>query len=86
MRITVQLTPAAARRARSPVGRSRSGRVIPWLEHPLRPVHPATDDPDLETYFMVEVANPAEAARLAARLLEDPSVEAAYIKPADEPA
>ena len=86
MRVTLQLTPAAAKRARAPRTRSAKGQVLRWLEHPLQPVHPTTQDPALSTFFTVEVEDPAQASELVERLLADPSVEGAYIKPDDEPA
>ena len=84
MRVTLQLTPAAARRARAPRTRSTGGNVLPWLAYSLQPVHPTTQDPELETFFTIDVREPGEAAELARRLREDPCVEAAYIKPDDE--
>lgn len=86
MRVTLQLTPDAAKRARSVRTRSAGSRVVPWLEQALQPVHPTTRDPTLGTFFTVEVDDPQDAAKLVERLLKDPSVEAAYIKPDDEPA
>ncbi len=86
MQITVQLTPAAARRARGTGGRGAAAAVLSWLERPLQPVHPTTQDATLTTFFSVIVDDREEASRLVARLLNDPSVEAAYVKPGDEPA
>jgi hypothetical protein len=86
MRITLQLTPAAARRARAPRSRSATRPVLPWLKHSLQPVHPTTKDPALATFFTVEVDNATQASELVEQLLKDPSVEGAYIKPDDEPA
>ena len=85
MQITVQLAPTAAKRARARGTRS-AGAVLSWLKHPLQPVHPTTRDANLATFFTVEVDDPEEASHLVERLLKDPSVEAAYIKPRDEPA
>jgi hypothetical protein len=84
MRVTLQLTPAAARRAREPRARSAVRSVLPWLTQSLEPIHPDTNDPDLATFFTIDVADAREAAALVKRLCEDPSVEGAYIKPADE--
>lgn len=84
MRVTLQLTSDAARRVREPRDRSAARTVLPWLTHPLEPIHPATSDPDLATFFTIDVADAREAAALVKRLCEDPSVEGAYIKPADE--
>ncbi len=49
------------------------------------PVDPHASDPHLSTYFTIHVPNPEDAARLAFELLGMPSVEAAYVKPSDEP-
>ena len=84
MRVTLQLTPPAAKRARAPQTRSAGGRVLPWLTRSLEPVHPTTKDSTLATFFTVEVKEPRDASKLVERLLEDPSVAAAYIKPDDE--
>jgi hypothetical protein len=86
MRVTLQLTPAAAKRARAPRTRSATSGILPWLEHPLQPVHPTTKDPSLATFFTVDVDDPVQASTLVERLLKDPSVEGAYIKPDDYPA
>lgn len=83
MRVTLQLTPAAATRVRAPRTRSTRRKVLPWLSYQLQPVHPATDDPVLATFFTIEVGEASEAENLLRRLREDPSVEGAYIKPDD---
>lgn len=84
MRVTLQLTRAAASRARRPRSRSTSTDVLPWLPYPLEPVHPTTEDPELATFFTIDVPDPGQAAELVRKLCEDPSVEGAYIKPDDE--
>ena len=86
MRITVQLTSSATKDARAAVDSTASRSVLPWLDYQLRPVHPDTDDPDLSSYFTVDVSERDEAEDLARELMEDPAVQAAYIKPDDEPA
>ena len=48
----------------------------------LRPIHPP-GDPELASYFVVDLSNAADAERAAERLRQSPAVEAAYIKPAD---
>lgn len=50
----------------------------------LKPIHPGTDDPELQTYFMVDVHDPETAQELTDRLQQMPGIEAAYIKPPDE--
>jgi hypothetical protein len=86
MRVTLQLTPTAAKRARAPRTRSAGGPVLSWLTRRLQPVHPTTGDPTLATFFTIEVDDPKEAVELVERLLKDPAVDGAYIKPDDEPA
>lgn len=50
----------------------------------LEPIHPGTDDPSLQTYFMADVEDPGTAQELINRLQQMPGIEAAYIKPPDE--
>jgi cell division protein FtsX len=50
----------------------------------LKPIHPDTKDPKLQTYFIVEVQDPQTAQELVDRLQQWPGIEAAYIKPPDE--
>jgi hypothetical protein len=52
----------------------------------LAPQHPGTRDPELASWYVAEVADPAGAERLAVALRGTPGVEAAYVKPGDEPA
>ena len=85
MRVTLQLTPAAARRVRTQT-RSADTGPLPWLAHQLHATHPDTDDPSLETFFTIDVDDRSAAAELVQRLREDPAVTAAYVKPDDEPA
>jgi hypothetical protein len=61
------------------------GAVAEELGVVLRPMHPGTEDPDLMTYFMAESPDLETANRLIHRLQEFESVEAAYVKPPDEP-
>lgn len=84
MRITVQLTADATRRVRG-TARAKRGAVLSWLRQPLDRVHPETSDPALASFFAIDVDDRQEALKLLDRLLEDSAVEAAYIKPDDEP-
>jgi hypothetical protein len=52
----------------------------------LAPQHPGTSDPELASWYVAELADPAAAERLAAALRDTRGVEAAYVKPGDEPA
>lgn len=85
MRVTLQLTPAAAQRVHSRTRSLESG-PLPWLEHHLVATHPDTSDPALATFFTIDVEDGSAAAGLLQRLRHDPAVQAAYIKPDDEPA
>ena len=52
----------------------------------LKPQHPGTPDAELSRWYVAELADPAVAERFAEALRGEPSVEAAYVKPADAPA
>ena len=86
MQVIVKLSPAATRRERT----ARRGRttigVLKKSGRTLAPMHPTTRDVSLDSFFLVEIDDPVEAARVAEALLKEPEVEAAYLKPADEPA
>lgn len=84
MRVTLQLTPAAAQRVRSRT-RSIGSGPLSWLTHQLHPTHP-DDDPSLSTFFTIDIEDESAADALLQKLRDDPSVSAAYIKPGDEPA
>jgi hypothetical protein len=82
MRIVVQLKSGTAPGRPS---RARGARpVLPWLDRALTPMHAGTTDPTLASFYEIEVDDPAEADRLIGRLLNDPSIDAAYVKPDDE--
>ena len=52
----------------------------------LAATHPGSDEPSLAPFFTVELPDDAELlARVLEILQESPAVEAAYVKPADEP-
>jgi hypothetical protein len=51
----------------------------------LVPQHPGETDPLLAPYFTAEVADPALAESALSALRDSPAVEAAYVKPAEEP-
>lgn len=76
VQISVQLTEAAARS-----GEVATAAVGPGVS--LVPTHPGTDDPVLARFYLVEVADEAEADHVLARLRAAPEVEAAYLKPPD---
>jgi hypothetical protein len=49
----------------------------------FRPLHPGTSDPELASYFIVHVSDPAQAPRVLDRLRRHAAVAAAYVKPPD---
>jgi hypothetical protein len=46
-------------------------------------MHPGSDNSELQSFFTVDVADSGQAQALSERLLQHPSVLAAYIKPAE---
>jgi hypothetical protein len=77
--VIVKLAPAppdAARRSLEACARAAGA--------PLAPLHGATSDPELASYFVASAA-PDIADALAARLRSCPGVEAAYAKPVGAP-
>ena len=87
MEVVVQLNrEAAAEIARDE--ESSPERALPGLEKlglTLEPMHPGESDPALATYFTVEVPDAATADRAIGALRDHDAVEAAYVKPAEEP-
>ena len=88
MRITVKVRPEYASALQ---GREQpSGEVDALLERAdrlgvsLEPVHPGERDPSLAGYFTVEVPDERAEGVLASLQASD-AVEAAYVKPAEEP-
>jgi hypothetical protein len=49
----------------------------------LRPLHPGSPDPELASYYIVHVSNPAAASRVLEQLRGHAAVTAAYVKPPD---
>jgi len=92
MLVTVKLSPDGAEALRKQTGgeagiaSAASGLVkaIRDLGVHLAPMHPSTNDPDLRTYFKIEVPDRETADHVAATLSRTPAVEAAFFKPAEE--
>jgi len=87
VQITVQTKPGTAQVLR---GREKpSTEVLDLRERldefgvTLEPVHPPTDDPLLDTYFTVD-APEEKLSQILKILTDNPIVDAAYLKPADE--
>jgi hypothetical protein len=85
MQVIVQLNAVAARRERAARGGRTAIGSLKKSGRTLAPLHPTTRDASAASFFLLEIDDPSEAARVAEELLADPDVEAAYVKPADEP-
>ena len=62
---------------------SELGKLVASSGASLRPLHPGTSDPELATYYIVHVPDPAAAPRVLDKLRGHAAVTAAYIKPPD---
>lgn len=58
--------------------------IVQQFQSQLQPTFPQGDDPELNSHFFVEIADPDEAETLVASLMKTPGVEAAYLKPREE--
>ena len=92
MLVTVKLSPDGANVLQQQGGKgSRSAAktgdvamVARSLGVRLLPMHPGTHDPELRTYFIIEVPDRQTADRIVTALLGTAEVEAAYLKPTEE--
>jgi hypothetical protein len=88
MQVTVQVSADVARalhQRRPPNAESEELlRIIKTFGIGLEPMHRDTDDPTLQSYFTVEVVDPATAQSLMNRLQQLEAIKAAYVKPPDE--
>ena len=84
MRIVVHLTPEATAAARDPRRAGAKRAVLAWLDAPVTPMHPGTSDPTLAAFCQIEMDDPGKVPGLLERLLADPAVDGAYVKPEDE--
>ena len=83
MRITVQLQPTAVRALRKSPAHSQLSQLAAELGITFEPLHPGATDPQLQTFFSVEVDDDEKAQQVIERLLANPAVAAAYTKPLD---
>lgn len=60
-------------------------RQIKRLKVTLEPLHPGSDDPNLQRYFIVSADNVTTAQRVATQLQKLDGIQAAYVKPPDAP-
>lgn len=89
MQVTLQVSADVARALhyqRDPptAGSKELMKIIETFGLTLEHMHRDTDDPKLQSYFIVEVPNHATAQRMIDRLQQLEAVEAAYVKPPDE--
>lgn len=88
MQVTVQVPPDVARTLHQrgpPTAKSQALLgVIEGFGFTLEPMHLDTDDPKLQSYFLIDVPDHATARRVIDRLKQSEAVEAAYVKPPDE--
>lgn len=89
MQVIVLLSTQAARAFRGLQKTEASDRALKRrlkaLGVELTPLHGDTTDPELAKYFFAEAEDEVHAQRLAGDIASVPAVEAAYVKPRDEP-
>ena len=85
MRVTLQISPEAARKlhrgehstpATREIAEAASGMGVS-----LEPMHPGVEDAELAQYFTVQVPDTTTAEEVINRLRSCEAVEAAYLKP-----
>jgi hypothetical protein len=88
MQVVIQVSADMARALRQrsppPVDAKALLRTVDSFGLKLEPMHPDTDDPNLQVYFKVEVKDQAAAQQLIEQLQKLAGIEAAYVKPPDE--
>lgn len=88
VQVTVQVSVgvASALHQRSPptAESEELSRIIKTFGLALEPMHRNADDPNLQSYFTVEVPDQATVQRMIHRLQQSKAVKAAYVKPHDE--
>lgn len=88
-RVIVQVVPRAVQALRHnepPAPETRAlAELLETLGIELRPTHPVTRDPELSTWFETDAPDLATAEQIASKLQANSAVEAAYIKPPEEP-
>lgn len=88
MQVTVQVSADVSRALHQrgpPTAQSQElVKIIKTFGLTLEPMHRDTDDPNLQSYFIVEAPDQAAAKRVIDRLRQSEAVKAAYVKPPDE--
>lgn len=86
--VTVQVSADVARALRQQrPATAESESLLSMIETfglTIEPMHHDTDDPSLQSYFIVEAPDHATAQGVMDRLRQSEAVEAAYVKPPDE--
>jgi hypothetical protein len=86
MQVILRVKPEpAARRKRRRAAADPFASVEKALGLQVQPLHPGSDDPELQRFFAVDVPDRGAAERALALLRRVPAVDAAYVKPEDEP-
>lgn len=88
MQVTVQVSIDVARGLHQRGPRTTDSEVLLGMMETigltLQPMHPDTDDPNLQRYFTGAVPDRATAQRVIDSLQQVAAIEAAYVKPIDE--
>jgi hypothetical protein len=88
MQVTIQVSPDVARTIHQRVPPTAESeellRMIETFGLTLEPMHRDTDDPNLQSYFMVAVPDNTTAQRVMDCLQQLEAVKATYVKPPDE--
>jgi hypothetical protein len=89
LKIIVQVSPGVARalhhRSPSTAESEDVKGIVAKYGLVLEAMHRHTDDPNLQSFFTVEIGDRAAAELVMNQLLRLEAVEAAYVKPPDEP-
>jgi hypothetical protein len=86
--VVVSLRPETARAFHGNVkdpGAGRLNAILSQFHAELRPQHPGTSDPELQSYFTISGLSPAQADSITAALRALEVVRAAYVQPAPSP-
>lgn len=88
MQITVKLAPDVARRLGPRVSAADATGLVVGMKpdeagFEVTPMHPGTDDPELGSYYTVDLEDDQQADRVLDQLRSSSLVDGAYVKPAD---
>jgi hypothetical protein len=83
MQVTVKLKSAHGPAQGSPSAPSELQTIAASFGTTAKALHPGTQDMNLGSYYVVELADQQTADSLVAALAKSPVVDGAYVKPAD---